>query len=115
MRRSLAFLPVIPIVYQRPCSESVTKATSEVGHVASLRKAAEYRAMAETALTQKTRDTLLKLAADYEALAAERASQPPRRPRMIQISQPSAPKAATNTAIAIAITNLIASLCQAFS
>jgi hypothetical protein len=37
-----------------------------------LEKAAEYRAMAETALTQHTRDTLFKTATEYEALAAER-------------------------------------------
>jgi hypothetical protein len=96
-------------VYQRPCSESVTKATSEVGHAASLRKAAEYRAMAETALTQKTRDTLLKLAADYEALAAERASQPPRRPKGWQTCQEKAwHNDAMRFVIAIAIAVFVA-------
>ena len=44
----------------------------ETGVANLLEKAAEYRAMAETALTQHTRGTLLKLAAEYEALAAER-------------------------------------------
>jgi hypothetical protein len=45
---------------------------SETSAANLLEKAAEYRAMADTALTQHTRDTLLRLAEEYEALAEER-------------------------------------------
>ncbi len=37
-----------------------------------LAKATQYREMAETALTPRTRDALLRLAAEYEELAAKR-------------------------------------------
>ena len=45
-----------------------------------LAKAAEFREMAETALTPRTRDTLLQLATEYEALAGKRAEIQPEKP-----------------------------------
>jgi hypothetical protein len=39
-----------------------------------LAKAAEYRDMAKTALTVRTREAFLRLAAEYEALAMKRGS-----------------------------------------